>query len=113
MTVIGDNFMTSEDLSFITSVIFPGNIKSIGNNALTTCGYSTDPIPSISLRNCTDVPTLGANAFGDAEVLGNRTYHRVVYVKDEAMAAKFLSDASWQKYLYDETTRPGGIEIRY
>ena len=113
MTVIGDNFMTSEDLSFITSVTFPGNIKSIGNNALTTCGYSTNPIPSISLRNCTEVPTLGTNAFGDAEVLGNRTYHRVVYVKDEAMAAKFLSDASWQKYLYDETTRPGGIEIRY
>lgn len=29
------------------------------------------------------------------------------------MAAKFLSDASWQKYLYDASTRPGGIEIRY
>ena len=113
MTVIGDNFMTSDDLSFITSVTFPGNIKSIGSKALTTCGYSTDPIPSISLRGCTGVPTLGADAFGDAEVLGNSTYHRVVYVKDEAMAAKFLSDASWQKYLYDATTRPGGIEIRY
>ena len=113
MTVIGDNFMTSDDLSFITKVIFPGNIKSIGSKALTTCGYSTDPIPSISLRGCTDVPTLGADAFGDAEVLENSTYHRIVYVKDEAMAAKFLSDASWQKYLYDAVTRPGGIEIRY
>ena len=115
MTVIGDNFMTSDDLEFLTSVTFPGNIKSIGSKALATCGYTedSDPIPSISLRGCTDVPTLGADAFGDAEVLGNSTYHRVVYVKDEAMAAKFLSDASWQKYLYDETTRPGGIEIRY
>ena len=114
MTVIGDNFMTSDDLTFLTSVTFPGNIKSIGNKALATCGYTEDSsIPSISLRGCTDVPTLGADAFGDAEVLGNRTYHRIVYVKDEAMAAKFLSDTSWQKYLYDATTRPGGIEIRY
>ena len=54
-----------------------------------------------------------ADAFGDAEVLENSTYYRIVYVKDEAMAAKFLSDASWQKYLYDAVTRPGGIEIRY
>ena len=113
MTVIGDGFMTSEDFSFLTKVIFPGDIKSIGNNALTTCGYSSDPLPSISLRGCTGVPTLGTDAFGDSEVLENNTYHRVVYVKDEAMAAKFLEDESWQKYLYDETTRPGGIEIRY
>ena len=113
MTVIGDGFMTSDDLSFITKVTFPGNIKAIGNKALATCGYATESIPSISLRGCTDVPTLGTDAFGDAEVLGNSTYHRIVYVKDEAMAAKFLSDPSWQKYLYDEATRPGGIEIRY
>ena len=114
MTVIGDNFMTSEDLEFLTSVTFPGNIKSIGSKALATCGYTEDSsIPSISLRGCTDVPTLGPDAFGDAEVLGNSTYHRVVYVKDEAMAAKFLGDASWQKYLYDADTRPGGIEIKY
>ncbi len=113
MTVVGDNFMTSDDLEFITSVTFPGNIKSIGNKALATCGYATESIPSISLRGCTDVPTLGTDAFGDAEVLGNRTYHRIVYVKDEAMAAKFLSDPSWKKYLYNENTRPGGIEIKY